>query len=69
MNDNSSNGRNIGCVGRTNDRYDESTSLTEIRQAVHETPRAATNWAWINSNQSYDWMDSHSPFTTQDTFH
>lgn len=69
MNDKSSKSRNMGNAEQPSDRYDESTSLVEVTQTVHDTREAATNWAWTHSNESYDWMDSHSPFTTQDTFH
>jgi hypothetical protein len=68
MNDKSSNSRNTDRVEQTSDRYDESTALIEVTETVHTTRETATNWAWTHSNESYDWMDSHSPFT-QDTFH
>jgi hypothetical protein len=27
------------------------------------------NWAWAHNTESYDWMDSHSPSSTRDSFH
>jgi hypothetical protein len=25
------------------------------------------NWAWTHETKSYDWMDSHGPFSTSDS--
>jgi hypothetical protein len=65
----SSESGNIDCTGRTNDKYDQRSPSRGVAQAVHKTPETARNWAWVHSTESYDWMDSHSPFNTQDLVH
>ncbi|SOE70746.1 hypothetical protein SAMN05414139_03862 [Burkholderia sp. D7] len=69
MNYDSSNSRNIGHAERTNDKYDEGSSSEEVAQAVGKKREAARNWAWAHSSGSYDWMDSHSLFSTRDSIH
>jgi hypothetical protein len=69
MNYDSSNSRKIVCAERTNDKYDEGSSSEEVGQAVGKKREAARNWAWAHSSGSYDWMDSHSLFSTRDSIH
>jgi hypothetical protein len=69
MNYDSSNSRNIGHAERTNDKYDEGLPSEEVAQAVGKKRKTARNWAWAHSNESYDWMDSHSLFSTRDSIH
>ncbi|MGB8414761.1 hypothetical protein [Paraburkholderia sp.] len=69
MNYGSSKCGNIGCTCNTNDEHDERLPSEELVQVVHETHDATRNWAWAHNNDSYDWMDSHSPFNTQDSVH
>ncbi|MGA7781866.1 MAG: hypothetical protein WCA85_29720 [Paraburkholderia sp.] len=68
MYDKSSNSRDVDRVEQTSDKYDESTALVEVTETAHNSRESARNWAWTHSTESYDWMDSHSPFT-HDTFH
>lgn len=69
MNYDSRNSRNISSAERTNDKYDEGSTSEEIAQAVGKTGGTSRNWAWAHSTESYDWMDSHSPFNTRDSIH
>jgi hypothetical protein len=42
---------------------------TEARAEGSNATRGAVparNWAWANSNGTYDWMDSHTPFPSPD---
>lgn len=64
-----SNSRNLVRAGRAGDRNDERSPGEEDSQAVYRTRETAASWAWARSNESYDWMDSHSPFDTHDPFH
>ncbi|MGF6779765.1 hypothetical protein P3T21_004994 [Paraburkholderia sp. GAS334] len=65
MNYDSSNSRNR----RPGDRHGERSPSEEGSRVVSRTRETTRNWAWAHSNESYDWMDSHSPFTAQDPFH
>lgn len=41
----------------------------EVRTDSSNATRAAVparNWAWANSNDTYDWMDSHTPSPSPD---
>jgi hypothetical protein len=52
--------------------YDTRTEQVTSEQASHAESNGreqARNWAWAHSHESYDWMDSHSPSTTLDSFH
>ncbi|HEY1997730.1 hypothetical protein [Paraburkholderia sp.] len=69
MKDDSSNFGKTGRVDATGDKYDKGSVLEEGLQTVPQTRETVRNWAWTHSNESYDWMDSHSPFTSQDVFH
>ncbi|RDJ97584.1 hypothetical protein [Paraburkholderia lacunae] len=41
--------------------------LSSRSSQTHDGMRAPTpNWAWAHRTESYDWMDSHSPFTAAD---
>jgi hypothetical protein len=68
MNYDSSKSRNITCSERTNDKYDEGMPSETVSQVVGKTRETARNWAWAHSNESYDWMDSHS-MTIRDLIH
>ncbi|WP_042300243.1 hypothetical protein [Paraburkholderia kururiensis] len=53
--------------------HDESGELrrahAEVRTDSSNATRAAVparNWAWANSNDTYDWMDSHTPSPSPD---
>jgi hypothetical protein len=69
MNYDSSNSRNIRCAECANDKYDESPPSEKVAQVVDKTRETARNWAWAHSNESYDWMDSHSILNTRDSIH
>ncbi|MEM5460518.1 hypothetical protein VSR69_37685 [Paraburkholderia phytofirmans] len=69
MNYDSSKSTNIGRAERTNDNYDGASPSEEVAQAVGKKSETARNWAWAHSNESYDWMDSHSLFNTRDSIH
>ena len=69
MKNDSSKSRNIGRAERTNDKYDGGSPSVEVAQAVGKKRETARNWAWAHSNESYDWMDSHSLFNTRDSIH
>jgi len=69
MNYDSSNSRNTGCAGRASDTYEERSPSEAVSPALDKTRETARNWAWAHINESYDWMDSHSPFATQDVLH
>lgn len=69
MNYDSSKSRNIGRAERTDDNYDGASPSEEVAQAVGKKSDTARNWAWAHSNESYDWMDSHSLVNTRDSIH
>jgi hypothetical protein len=69
MNYDSSNSRNNGRAERTNDKYNEGSPSEEVAQAVGKKRETERNWAWAHSSESYDWMDSHSLFSTRDSIH
>jgi hypothetical protein len=69
MNYDSSKARNIRFADPKNDEGHEllpSEQLAEVVVEKHETSR---NWAWAHSHDSYDWMDSHSPFNARESIH
>ena len=43
-----------------NDRSDVGSASNQVVERTNPTP--ARNWAWVHNADSYDWMDSHSPF-------
>ena len=52
------------------DRDAEAASRGDVRDSTHERGRApratrepSETWGWIGNHSSYDWMDSHGPFT------
>jgi len=69
MDHNSMNCRNVDDVGRTSDAGDERLPSRETARTIRGTREPARNWAWAQGNESYDWMDSHSPFPTQGSRH
>lgn len=55
-----------GDKGRVSIEGDARWPSNRTSQA-HDSKRApAPNWAWAHSTDSYDWMDSHSPFPPSD---
>ncbi|CAE6749363.1 hypothetical protein [Paraburkholderia haematera] len=69
MNYDGSNTINISFTERTNDKRNEGSPSEAVAPAVGKTRVTARNWAWAHSNESYDWMDSHSPSSTQESVH
>jgi len=69
MNHNSSNSRNTGRNGAEKDMRLDIQPVGQVTPALHQTQKPARNWAWLHNTETYDWMDSHSPFSTRDSFH
>jgi hypothetical protein len=65
----SSNYGNGGSNSRRQDAVPELQPALQPVAEVSKTPSAARNWAWAHNTESYDWMDSHSLFSTEETFH
>lgn len=57
------------CDDCTYETRGERLISEEVSQPVHRTRGPARNWAWAHSHESYDWMDSHSPFGARDLSH
>jgi hypothetical protein len=52
------------CTGGGNDTLSGSNGSTR-KVGVAQAP--IRNWAWTHETKSYDWMDSHGPFSTSDS--
>lgn len=65
----SSKSRNLAGANGTNDNYEGRSASEEVVQIVGKKRETARNWAWAHSNESYDWMDSHSLSNTRDSIH
>jgi len=65
----SSNAANGGSNDRRPDSRAEIQPALQIVPEVRKTQTPVRNWAWAHNTESYDWMDSHSPSTTSDSFH
>ena len=62
----SSNILNIEAQGGTSVRRGTKSASSEVSQAMAEKKAIARNWAWAHHSESYDWMDTHSPFSPDD---
>jgi hypothetical protein len=65
----SSNATNGGSNSRRPDTRAEIQPAVQSVPEVRKTPSSVRNWAWAHNTESYDWMDSHSLFSTQDPIH
>ncbi|WP_144157398.1 hypothetical protein [Paraburkholderia sp. BCC1885] len=65
----SSNAANGGSNGSRPDVRAEIQPAVQSTPEVRKTPAPVRNWAWAHNTESYDWMDSHSPSSTRDSFH
>lgn len=55
--------QDIDSARRAGDKCDAQSPS----KATGRTREPGRNWAWAHSNESYDWMDSHSPFSASDS--
>ncbi|WP_114809584.1 hypothetical protein [Paraburkholderia kururiensis] len=46
-------------------RLEHAETRTRSGDATR-APVRTRNWAWANSNETYDWMDSHTPVPPSD---
>ncbi len=64
MNYDSSIFRKSGVRSRVSDDGDALSQTNGISQKSSSAHAPARNWAWAHRTDSYDWMDSHCPFST-----
>ena len=53
-------------AGGSNDRRRAESASAERSKATGNVGTPARNWAWAN-HDSYDWMDTHTPFSRGDS--
>jgi hypothetical protein len=68
---NSRKNGNSAAEGSTYETSEECVAVAEVSQSEPRTREPVRNWAWAHSQDSYDWMDSHSPSeaATREWFH
>jgi hypothetical protein len=57
---------NSEAQGGASVRCGVSSASSEGSQTMEDKQAPARNWAWAHRSESYDWMDSHSPFSPAD---
>jgi hypothetical protein len=68
MNFDSSNDKVNCCVDRVCDQNREHPVSEQASRSVGNICATGRNWAWAHGNESYDWMDFHSPISRQEPF-